>query len=175
MKTSSFPAFPLITALAGLAVLLPTPGFAQQEATEKPVPAEETKPETTASVSEELEAKLVDTLANVLFQGRWCTVEGSVMGEYKPEEYEIVGVVKTGGDRWAINARIKYGRVNVVAPVPVQVKWAGDTPIIVVDKFAMPGGGVYSARIMIFENTYSGTWSGGEVGGLLHGVIVKKP
>ena len=63
----------------------------------------------------------------------------------------------------------------LVAPVPVQVKWAGDTPIIIVDKFTMPGAGTYSARVMIFENTYSGTWTAGDHGGLLHGLIVKKP
>jgi hypothetical protein len=102
-------------------------------------------------------------------------VENGVLGGAKPEQYEIVGVMKTGGDRWVINARIEYGKVNLVAPVPVQVKWAGDTPIIIVDKFTMPGAGTYSARVMIFENTYSGTWTAGDHGGLLHGLIVKKP
>jgi hypothetical protein len=92
-----------------------------------------------------------------------------------PELLAIDCRLKTGGDRWVINARIEYGKVNLVAPVPVQVKWAGDTPIIIVDKFTMPGAGTYSARVMIFENTYSGTWTAGDHGGLLHGLIVKKP
>ncbi|MDB6069494.1 MAG: hypothetical protein JWL81_665, partial [Verrucomicrobiales bacterium] len=30
-------------------------------------------------------------------------------------------------------------------------------------------------RVMIFENIYSGTWTAGDHGGLLQGLIVKKP
>lgn len=125
--------------------------------------------------TEELEAAFVETLSGVLFKGRWCTVEKGVMGFDRDEQYEIVGVMKTGGDRWAINARIQYGKVNLVVPVPVQVKWAGETPVIIVDKFTMPGAGTYSARVMIFEGTYSGTWTAKDHGGLLHGLITKKP
>ncbi len=124
---------------------------------------------------EELEAAFVKALARVLFKGRWCTVEKGTMGEARDEQYEIVGAMKTGGDRWVINARIQYGTINLVAPVPVQVKWAGDTPVIVVDQFTLPGAGTYSARVMIFGDTYSGTWSAGDHGGLLQGVIAKQP
>ena len=124
---------------------------------------------------EDLEAAFVNIMANVLFQGEWCLIKDGKLGASKPEQYEIVGVMKTGGDRWVVNARIQYGKVNLVAPVPVQVKWAGDTPILIVDKFTMPGAGTYSARVMIFENTYSGTWTAADHGGLLHGLIVKKP
>lgn len=143
----------------------------------KTAPADPTpaKPTSATPTAEDLEADFVKTLANVLFKGRWCAVEKGIMGEAKPEQYEIVGVMKTGGDRWVINARIEYGAINLVAPVPVQVKWAGDTPVIIVDKFTLPGAGTYSARVMIFENTYSGTWTAGDHGGLLQGLIVKKP
>lgn len=160
MKTSLF-----------LSVLLSACAISDSRAQEKSPAA----PEAKGPNVEDLEAAFTQTLANVLFQGRWCVVDKGVMGESKPEQYEIVGVMKTGGDRWVINARIQYGKVNVVAPVPVQVKWAGDTPVIIVDKFAMPGAGTYSARVMIFENTYSGTWTAGDHGGLLHGLIVKNP
>lgn len=146
------------------------PGATRTPATAK----EPAKPAEGKSV-EDLEAAFVETLANVLFEGQWCLIKEGKLGESKPEQYEIVGVMKTGGDRWVVNARIQYGTVNLVAPVPVQVKWAGDTPIMIVDKFTMPGAGTYSARVMIFENTYSGTWTGGDHGGLLHGLIVKKP
>ena len=41
----------------------------------------------------------------------------------------------------------------------------------------LPGPGyarsAYSARVLIFENTYAGTWSGGDHGGLMNGVIKK--
>ena len=136
---------------------------------------EPAKPVAATPSAEDLEAAFVAVLGNVIFQGEWCLIEKGKLGESKPEQYEIVGVMKTGGDRWVVNARIQYGKVNLVAPVPVQVKWAGDTPIMIVDKFTMPGAGTYSARVMIFENTYSGTWTAGDHGGMLHGLIVKKP
>jgi hypothetical protein len=97
------------------------------------------------------------------------------MGPEKEDKYTIVGATKIGGDSWIINARIQYGSRDFVAPIPVKVKWAGDTPVIVVDKIPMPGGGVYSARVLFYEHTYAGTWSGGDHGGLLNGVITNEP
>jgi hypothetical protein len=35
-----------------------------------------------------------------------------------------------------IRTRIQYGERDFVAPLPVQVKWAGDTAVIVVDNLA---------------------------------------
>ena len=163
--------------LASLVISASAPLRAQEKSLESKVPAgpgEPAKPAAEKSL-EELEAAFVDTLAKVLFEGQWCLIKDGKLGESKPEQYEIVGVMKTGGDRWVVNARIQYGKVNLVAPVPIQVKWAGDTPIMIVDKFTMPGAGTYSARVMIFENTYSGTWTAGDHGGMLHGLIVKKP
>ncbi len=128
---------------------------------------------------EELEAAFKATLTKATLSGRWCSVlpdgkksEGRLkLGPEKEDKYTIVGVSKLQGDSWLIRARIQYGKVDVVAPIPVQVKWAGDTPVIVVDKIAIPGGGTYSARVMIYEKTYAGTWSGGDHAGLLNGVL----
>jgi hypothetical protein len=123
----------------------------------------------------EMEAKFVTDMTNVTFQGRWCLIKDGVLGPEKPEKYEIVSVVKSGGDRWVINARIQYGAINLVVPVPVKMKWAGDTPVIIVDKFGLPGAGTYSARVLIYEGTYAGTWTGGDHGGLLNGLIARTP
>lgn len=125
--------------------------------------------------TEEMETRFVSDMANVTFNGRWSAIKDGALGPEKPEQYEIVGVVKSGGDRWVINARIKYGIVNLVVPVPVRMKWAGDTPVIIVDKFGLPGAGTYSARVLVFDGTYAGTWSGGDHGGLLNGLLVKNP
>jgi len=54
------------------------------------------------------------------------------------------------------------------------VQWAGDTPVIIVDKMTVPGGGTYSARVLIHEHTYAGTWSGGNKVGLLSGMITNE-
>jgi len=123
---------------------------------------------------EELEAKFKATLTQATLAGRWCSIKDGQLGPEKEDKYTILGVTKLGGDVWLINARIQYGKQDIVAPIPVQVKWAGDTPVIVLDKVPVPGGGTYSARVLIYEKTYAGTWTGGDHGGLLNGVITNQ-
>jgi len=133
-----------------------------------PAQAPAEKPKAT---QEELEAIFKATLTRATLQGRWCSIKDGKLGPDKEDKYTILGVSKLGGDTWLIRARIQYGKTDLVAPIPVQVKWAGDTPVIILDKAGVPGSGEYSARVMIYEKTYAGTWSGGDHGGLLNGVI----
>ena len=124
--------------------------------------------------AEELEAKFKATLTKATLAGRWCSLKDGQLGPEKEDKYTIISVTKVGGDVWLINTRIQYGNKDIVAPIPVQVKWAGDTLVIIVDKVSVPGGGTYSARVLIYEKTYAGTWSGGDHGGLLNGVITNQ-
>ena len=126
------------------------------------------------AAAEELEAKFKATLTKAIMTGRWCSIKDGALGAEKEDKYTIIGVTKLSGDAWIINARVQYNKKDFVAPIPVQVKWAGDTPVLIVDKIPMPGGGVYSARVLIYEHTYAGTWSGGDHGGLLNGVITNE-
>jgi hypothetical protein len=119
---------------------------------------------------EQLEAKFKATLTEATMSGRWCSVSKGKLGPEKEDKYTIVSVSKLNGDSWIIRARIQYGKVDMVAPVPVKVKWAGDTPVIVVDNLSL-GEASYSARILVYDQTYAGTWSGGDHGGLMNGVI----
>lgn len=121
-----------------------------------------------------LEAKFKETMANCTFNGRWCLLKDGELGEERREKYTIEGATKAGGDVWLIYARIQYGDKDVKVPVPVQVKWAGDTAVMTLDNVAIPGLGTYSARVLVYEQTYAGTWSAGDHGGMLHGVIEKK-
>ena len=119
-----------------------------------------------------LEARFRAIMEKATLVGRWCSVRDGEMGPEQEDRYTILGVTKVGGDLWLIHTRIQYGGRDFVAPLPVQVQWAGDTPVMVVDKLAMPGGTrEYSARVLFFGDTYAGTWSGGEQAGLLKGVI----
>src|SRR5712691_5473022 len=133
-----------------------------------PTQAPAEKPKAT---QEELESIFKATLTKATLQGRWCSIKDGKLGPEKEDKYTILGVSKLGGDTWLIRARIQYGKTDLVAPIPVQVKWAGDTPVIILDKAGVPGSGEYLARVMIYEKTYAGTWSGGGHGGLLNGVI----
>ena len=54
------------------------------------------------------------------------------------------------------------------------MKWAGDTPVISVTNVAFPGLGTYSARVVIYGDSYAGTWDGKDHGGQMFGKIVKK-
>lgn len=121
----------------------------------------------------ELEAKFQETMTAATMSGRWTLIKDGELGPEKPEKYTIVSVAKTGGDSWVINARLRCGQKDSAAPIPVQVKWAGDTAVIIVNNLTVPGGGTYSARVLIHDGTYAGTWSGGNHGGLLNGLITK--
>ena len=68
----------------------------------------------------------------------------------------ITKVTKGTGDLFIFQAR--FGKVNL--PLPIPVKWAGDTPIITVTDMGIPGIGKYTARVMIYGDHYAGTWSG---------------
>jgi hypothetical protein len=121
-----------------------------------------------------LEGKFKELMAGCIFNGRWCLVKDGVLGEEREEKYSIEGATKSGNDVWLIYARIQYGNKDVKVPVPVQVKWAGDTPVITLDNVSIPGLGTYSARVLVYDKTYAGTWSAGDHGGMLHGVVEKQ-
>ena len=143
---------------------------AQETKKETPAVKDTARPAPTAA---DLEAKFKTTLTNAVMDGRFCMLKDGKLGPDKEEKYTIVGVEKTAEGQWTISAKIQYGAVNFTAPVPVQVKWAGDTPVIIVDNIGFPGTAKYSARVMIYDDTYAGTWSGGDHGGLMHGVIAR--
>jgi hypothetical protein len=150
-------------------------GTQKSDAPEKSkAPPAKTSPSKPKLTAEELEAKFKATLTKATLSGRWCSLKDGQLGPEKEDKYTIVGVNKVGGDVWMINARIQYGTKDITAPIPVQVKWAGDTPVIIVDDVGVPGSGTYSARVMIYNNTYAGTWSGGDHGGLMNGVITQQ-
>jgi hypothetical protein len=110
-------------------------------------------------------------VTNVRLAGHF-TLDGQENAKLHKEEYVITGAAKLGtGDLWAITARIKFNDVDLAVPVPVQVKWAGDTPVIVLDKVSIPGLGTFSARVLLDEGRYAGTWTHDEKGGHLFGTI----
>lgn len=114
-------------------------------------------------------------LSNAYLSGRWAPLKNGELGEERTgDKYNIVGVTKGTGENWIVQAKMKYRDQEMVIPIPVQVKFAGDTAILIVDKLSIPGGGTYSARLMFYERTYSGTWAGGRGGGMLYGVITNE-
>ena len=129
------------------------------------------EPGKAAAATPEQEAKLVATLTNATLKGRWCAIKDGQLGPDKEDTYTIVSVTKLGGDQWQINARLAYGGKDLDLPIPAKVKWAGDTPVLIFDNITLGAGRTYSARLMIYEKTYSGWWTAPDHGGLLNGVI----
>lgn len=120
---------------------------------------------------EELIKSLEKTLTGAKLTGRF-TVKGKVDMPPAPEEYTITSARKLiDGDQWMITARIKYGQTDKSFPIPIDVKWAGTTPVLTLDKVTIPGLGTFSTRVVIHEGMYAGTWQHDEVGGHLFGTI----
>ena len=135
-----------------------------------PAAAEDPKPD--SGEAERFE-KLTKLLDNVALVGRF-TVVGQDQADPKPERYEIRSVRKLEEeDLWLFNARIKYGDTDMALPLPLHVKWAGNTPVITLDNVTIPGMGTFSSYVVLDGDKYAGTWSHGEVGGHLFGRIEK--
>lgn len=117
-----------------------------------------------------LYADLESSLSGSTLVGHF-TVTGQETGSPKPERYELISVKHVGEGNWMFVARIIYGDHDVKLPITLPVKWAGDTPVITVDKMAFPGLGTYTARVMIYNDHYAGFWSGADHGGHLYGTV----
>jgi hypothetical protein len=122
-----------------------------------------------------LEDKFKAMLSNCILDGRWCTTKNGKMTDEYQDKYNIRGATRTGKDLWTIDARIGVLGKSVTIPIPVRLSWAGDTPVITLDKVSVPGFGTYSARVLLFGNSYAGAWSAKDHGGMLHGTIEKTP
>ncbi len=125
------------------------------------------------------EKRFQDMLTGVVLRGTFqmTNADGlkgqAPMTSPRPERYAIQSVVKSAVDTWIITARIQFADRDLPVPVPVRVVWAGDTPVITLDTMKIPLLGTYSARVVIHEGFYAGTWSGAGYGGVLSGQIIK--
>lgn len=122
-----------------------------------------------------LEQKFVAMLTDTALAGKFSIDDGG--DDALMERYEIQSVKKIKGDSWLVTARIRYGARDVTIPCPVEVRWAGDTPMIQLTKTTIPGLGTFSARVMFYEGRYAGTWQHDEAGGHMWGILepVTKP
>jgi hypothetical protein len=122
---------------------------------------------------EELEKKFAETLNNVQLVGHFTSNRDAPGAPLKEDKYTIESATKVAGDMWLFQARIQYGGHDVTLPLMLNVLWAGDTPVITVDKKSFASLGTYTARVLIYDDKYVGTWDGANHGGTLFGKIVK--
>lgn len=121
-----------------------------------------------------LDKQFEEALSGAVLDGAF-TLTGRDNQTPKTEKYTIAKVTKLQNDYWLFQARIQYGDHDVTVPLPLQVKWAGDTPVITLTDMMIPGLGTYTARVVIYRGQYAGTWSGADHGGHLFGRVVKAP
>ena len=143
----------------------PRPAQQRDESTDKP----------STNRQAELEAAFVKMLSGATLEGSFTsTGRGSDPTKLRSEKYTIGEVKKLGPGVWQISARIQYGEHDVTLPIAVPIRWADDTPVIVVDNQALPGFGTVSARVMFFADHYAGYWKHGDHGGHLFGTISRE-
>jgi len=126
-----------------------------------------------ADTQEQLFKAFEAKMTNVKMRGNFTTVkDGKIEG--KEETYEIRQVKKFGkGDVWLITAHLRYGGQEGDVTLPLPVKWAGDTPVITLNKYKVPNMGTFSARVAFHGDRYFGTWQHDDKGGHLYGVLEK--
>lgn len=124
-----------------------------------------------------LEKQFQETMSGAVLSG-FFTIDGrrSDGAPLEQEKYTITKARKVDGDRWQFNTRIQYGGKDVTLPMRFPVKWAGDTPVITLTNVSIPGlGSAFTARVLIYQGQYAGTWKHGKVGGHMFGTITKLP
>jgi hypothetical protein len=117
-----------------------------------------------------LEKQFQQSMTNASLIGFFTIGDGSMT---MPDKYTIASITKVDTDVWNVEASIEYGNKAYKATVKVPVKWAGDTPVLTLSNYLIQGQGVYSARILIHNGMYAGTWGAQEKGGKMFGKIVK--
>jgi hypothetical protein len=117
-----------------------------------------------------LEKDFQEAMTNVTLTG-FFTVGDS--GDPHDDRYTIEGLSKGEGGIWNIQARIQYNKKDYKATVKVPIQWAGDTPVMMLQNYLIAGQGVFSARILIHNGMYAGTWGNQKQGGKMFGKIVR--
>jgi hypothetical protein len=125
-----------------------------------------------SSIQPGLEEKFQQMMSGVTLIGHSADLKDeSISGE---EKYVIERVSKLGGDTWLFQIRIQYRSHDIPVPLPVTIKWAGDTPVITITDLTIPGLGTYAARVVLYQGQYAGTWSSKDHGGQVFGRIVRR-
>ena len=118
---------------------------------------------------EELEAQFEETMNGAQLIGQF-TVTGMEVPT-QPDTYSVSKIEKLDDGRWLFTASMSYGDNTVAIPMPFEVLWAGDTPVITLTDQLIPGLGTFSARVLVYEDDYAGTWKHDAFGGHMWGRI----
>lgn len=121
-----------------------------------------------------LEKEFEERMSGATLVG-YFTTDGQESGKsLAAEKYRLKSVKKLKGDHWLFE--YQYGDQGKTIPLALEVKWAGDTPVITLTDLTIPTVGTFTARVLFYRGEYAGTWSGGpDHGGKLFGKVEKEP
>ncbi len=75
---------------------------------------------------------------------------------------------------WRFDTRFQCVGHDLKMPIELEVKWAGDTPVIILTDKPVAGLGSFTVRIVMSRGQYAGTWSvANGHGGQMFGAIAK--
>jgi hypothetical protein len=119
------------------------------------------------------EEKLHAMLEGARLIGQFSVVGagGAVASPPQAEQYAVSRLERDDQGRWVFNVSMSYGTQQHTMPVPVTIEWAGDTPMITMTEQTVEGLGTFSARVLLYDGLYAGTWKHGQFGGHMWGRI----
>jgi hypothetical protein len=122
--------------------------------------------------------KFIAMLKNSTLKGSWAPVQQGKLGaEQSDSAYKIARAEKDDKGNWKIVTEFAVGDKKVEFPIPASVKFAGDTAVLILDNVkAGPGGANWSARVMFYDDVYTGRWwetTNKEHGGTISGTITR--
>src|SRR6266700_7775213 len=89
-----------------------------------------------ADAAAENERKFEEMMTGVTLVGHSTSTNREGLGG--EERYAIDKVSKLAGDIWLLQARMRFGSNELAVPIPVTIKWAGDTPVITLTDVSLP-------------------------------------
>jgi hypothetical protein len=120
----------------------------------------------------DLERRLQETLDGARLVGQFTVVGADgVSRAPQTEQYAVSNLERDAEGRWVFNVSMSYGTQQHTMPVPVTIEWAADTPMITMTEQTIPGLGTFTARVLLYEGLYAGTWKHGQFGGHMWGRI----
>lgn len=133
---------------------------------------------TQAQGDPDVEAKFIAMLKNATLKGTWAPVQQGKLGTDRGNDsYRIARVEKSADGAWTVVSVFKYQGQDVEFPIAANVKFAGDTAVLILDNVrAGPGKANWTARVMFFDDVYTGRWwetSNKEHGGTISGTVTR--
>lgn len=119
----------------------------------------------------DLERRFEETMQGARLVGQFAVAGAAGQSLPQPDRYTVSRISRMDDGRWLFEASMSYGDQDIAIPMPFDVEWAGDTPVITLTEQTIPGIGTFTARVLIYDGFYAGTWKHEAFGGHLWGRI----